>query len=130
MMPPGKTIVGLSALLSVGFVVGLDLIDRRAEAHTGSVKIEERHPDLSGAASTIAESATGPVDTTMATKRADRLTQAGECATQAWPYLTEDCLAQGEGAAVRTPVRTITIERRPSENMSVLLRVPRQEERN
>jgi hypothetical protein len=36
---------------------------------------------------------------------------ASECRAQAWPYVSRDCVIAGEGAAPRTAVRTIALDR-------------------
>lgn len=51
-----------------------------------------------------------------AARKADRLAAAPDCTGQTWPYAAGTCLA---GA-----VRTVTVEYRPADGTSVLVRMP------
>ncbi len=121
MILTNKAIVVLSALMSTVLVGGLSLLDAAAEARTPAVKIVDRHPELAGPDALIGITQADAADTTVATKRSDRLPEGG-CTGQAWPYAGRDCTAR--------PVRTITIEQRSADNTSALLRIPGQMARN
>ncbi len=54
--------------------------------------------------------------------KADRVTGAGECTGQTWPYVAPKCLVSKTGRPVREPVRTITVEIRTGEGQSTLVR--------
>ena len=120
MILTNKAIVVLSALMSTAIAGGLSLLDTAAQARTPVVKFVDRHPDLAGPDAPVGLAPADAVDTTVATKRSDRLAEGG-CAGQAWPYVGSDCAAR--------PIRTITVERR-SDHASVLLRIPGQVARN
>ena len=120
MILTNKAIIALSAVLSIGVVGSLTLLDAGAEARTPAVKIQDRHPELAGSPALVNVSYSEAADTTVSTKRADRLVEAG-CTGQAWPYAGKDCATRA--------VRTITIEQR-SDDASVLLRIPGQVARN
>jgi hypothetical protein len=120
MILTNKAIIALSAVLSIGVVGGLTLLDTGAQARTPVVKIMDRHPELAGPVALINVSYGDAADTTVSTKRSDRLVEAG-CTGQAWPYAGKDCATRA--------VRTITIEQR-SDEASVLLRIPGKMARN
>ena len=55
----------------------------------------------------------------------DKIVALGEfCAEQQWPYIAPECLQRTDGAAMRWPTRTITIEHRTGDNSSTLVRTP------
>lgn len=117
-----KTIVGASALLSAGVVTAVDYIDPPVKAASAATKILDRHPAMDGSStSTRVYAAAG---TTMSTTKSDKLTAAGGCAGQTWPYIANECRVGKNGAPVRQATRTVTIEQRVGENTSVLLRLP------
>ena len=120
MILTNKAIIALSAVLSIGVAGGLSLLDAGAEARTPAAKIMDRHPELAGPDALINVSHGDVADTTVSTKRSDRLIESG-CGAQAWPYAGKDCVTRA--------VRTITIEQR-GDNSSVLLRIPGQTARN
>lgn len=124
-------IAGLSAVLSAGIVTAYELPPARQVAPvSGKVYTDRilpaderslREPKAGGAAA-----AELPNTGVMVWGKGDRLwTDAGnDCAAQAWPQITRDCLAPRDGTPVRGAVRTITIESREGANVSVLARVP------
>jgi hypothetical protein len=57
-----------------------------------------------------------------ASGKGDRI-HSGGCARQTWPNIAQECIVATDGAS-RRPVRTVTIERRDAEAISVLLRMP------
>jgi hypothetical protein len=119
MILTNKTILALSAVLSLSVVGGLSLLHAGAEARTPAAKIMDRHPELAAPDAAISV-VHRDVDTTASTKRSDRLVESG-CGAQAWPYAGKDCATR--------QIRTITIEQR-GDSVSVLLRVPGQTARN
>jgi hypothetical protein len=54
--------------------------------------------------------------------KGERMPASG-CTREHWPYMADECLSGTDGATVRRPARTITIERRIAENTSQLMRV-------
>jgi hypothetical protein len=46
------------------------------------------------------------------------------CAKQQWPYIDPECLQRADGSTVRSPTRTIYIERRTAESDIALGRLP------
>jgi hypothetical protein len=123
-------IVGLSAVLSAGFVGAYEAPGQAST--TGTKTYTDRLPQIEASASnlTVAYASAKQADTAPAAK-ADSATKGDSlrngpqnaCAGQTWPYISRDCVV-AEGAAARTPVRTITIEQRQGANTSVLVRVP------
>src|SRR5262245_34072291 len=99
MILTNKTIVALSAVLSLSVVGGLSLLDAGAEARTPAAKIMDRHPELAAPDAVISVAHGDVADTTASTKRSDRLVESA-CGALAWPYAGSDC-------AIRQ-VRTIT----------------------
>jgi hypothetical protein len=61
-----------------------------------------------------------------ALRKADRLPIGPVCAGQTWPSLDAQCLA-GSGSRSGQPVRTVTVEYRVGDNISVLVRLPAQQ---
>lgn len=114
-----KTLVGLSALLSAGFVNAIDYFDPPRE-QAAATKILDRHPAMGGSDGPGIRTA---ALTTVSTKKGDRL-KGVDCAGQTWPYIASECRVAANGARLRQATRTITIEQRVGENTSVLLRVP------
>ena len=56
--------------------------------------------------------------------RGDRLAVAKNCAAQAWPNISPDCVVAADGNPARRTVRLITTEQRDAANTSVLVRLP------
>lgn len=104
-----KSLVGLSALISAGIVVGTD---PAARPHAAA-PFAERFP-------TFEELMLQP--TALAAPKAARqaVSHPTGCERQTWPYIGSDCLTSLDGSPVRRPARTITIERR-FDNGSILV---------
>ena len=120
--------IGLAAALSAGAVTAYDLPEARDAAAPGKTYYDRVLPS-------------DPIDAPKATmvalvvpEHTGSVKQEGKgnqlrgtdpsCATQTWPNISRDCLVSENGAPVRKPVRTITIEKRESANSSTLMRVP------
>lgn len=120
-----KTITGLSALLSAGFVSAVDhLASAESAPVAAATKILDRHPAMGGSEAPATATARAAY-ATVSTKKDDRLGIAG-CAGEAWPYISSECRVSRTGERIREVTRTITIEQRLGDNTSVLLRLPAQ----
>jgi hypothetical protein len=126
-----KSLVGLSALISAGFVVGTDPASRPDAA----AKFTERFPtfeELMLQPTALTQGALQPASTqpivvrpavpAAADPKSDKLavSHPAGCERQTWPYIASDCLTSIDGSPVRRPARTITIERR-FDNGSILV---------
>jgi len=122
-------IAGLSAILSAGVVT--------ASGNTGQAAITpgkvsyDRLPPSSdvpevrfGTRSLVGAPATPR--SAFASGKGDRWSAPSEadCSRQAWPYISDACLAPAGEARAWRSVRTITVETREGANTSVLVRVP------
>ena len=122
-----KSLIGLSALISAGFVVGTDpayrpdapakFSDRFASFEALMLQPTElqRVPVLPAS---IAPTAALPADDLKSGRLA--VSRSTGCERQTWPYIASDCLTSIDGSDVRAPARTITIERR-FDNGSILV---------
>jgi hypothetical protein len=125
-----KTLIGLSALISAGWIVGTDPVSRPAEA---AAKFVERFPsfeDLMLQPTELKQIAVLPASTQPASTqpahpaasvasaasapKADKqaVSRPAGCESQTWPYIASSCLTSIDGSPVRRPARTITIERK------------------
>jgi hypothetical protein len=128
-----KTVIGLSALVSAGFIASVDPMSRPADAPAKFTDrfptIEElmlaptelhRIPVLTARAEPSARPAApapGPQAVPApqaAAPKADKqaVSRPTGCEAQTWPYIGKECLTSIDGTPVRAPARTITIERR------------------
>jgi hypothetical protein len=89
----------------------------------GLLKIAGASAVLSvGLVNAFPDAPTGP-------KYPDRLPQTSAeaahdgCAAQVWPSIPRTCLIAVDGAPIRAPVRTVTVEIRAGANTSALMRV-------
>lgn len=122
-----KTLIGLSALISAGYIVGADPVSRPVEA--APAKFVERFPTFEElllqptelrqvavlpASIQPAPSATPAAAASEAAAKGDRMpvSRSTGCESQTWPYIASDCLTSIDGSPVRRPARTITIERK------------------
>jgi hypothetical protein len=122
-------IAGLSAFLAAGVVTAFGdtgqaapargkVFHDRLPASSDMPEVRSEACLLAGApAASSHHTASGKGDSWSARTAAD-------CSTQAWPYISAECVTPvGEARATR-PVRTITVETREGTNTSVLVRVP------
>jgi len=119
-------IAGLSAILSAGVVT--------ASGNTGQAAITpgkvsyDRLPPSSDVPLELARwSARLPLPVLLLhSGKGDRWSAPSEadCSRQAWPYISDACLAPAGEARAWRSVRTITVETREGANTSVLVRVP------
>jgi hypothetical protein len=123
-------IIGLSAILSVGIVTAYELPQAResapaAKKYTDRVLPAEGSPGQPMIAYAAPVSQIAVRETQGEARKGDslRMQMEDRCAAQAWPNISADCLAAVNGAPVRKPARTITIEERTA-NASTLVRVP------
>jgi hypothetical protein len=120
-----KALIGVSALISAGVIVGVEPATRPAEA---PAKFADRFPSFEQlmlqptelqrvpvlSAGNQAAARPAPAPAAGAAPKGDRqaATRPDGCERQTWPYLGNECLVSLDGTAVRRPARTITIERR------------------
>jgi hypothetical protein len=121
--------IGLAAELSAGVVTAYDLPQARdAAAPTGKTYYDRVLPSDAIEAPKATTVALVMPEHTGSVKQAgkgDAIAAAGPtCAAQTWPHISRDCVVAENGAPVRKPVRTITIEKRESVNTSTLVRLP------
>jgi hypothetical protein len=108
-----------SVLASAGLFAAYDTAPRKDEA---PATFSERFPRPEEMFKPVAHPGAakqGPQVTVNPTRKGDKIVgdnkivALGEfCAEQQWPYIAPQCLQRTDGAAVRWPTRTITIERR------------------
>jgi hypothetical protein len=122
-------IIGLSAILSAAIVTAYELPQAR-EAAPVAKRYTDRVLPTEGASAQPAIAYAVPLsqssvrETEGEGRKGDSLRRKEHrCADQAWPNISTDCVAAVNGAPVRKPVRTITIEERTA-NGSTLVRVP------
>jgi hypothetical protein len=133
-----KTLIGLSALISAGWIVGADPAARPVDAPVA--KFVERFPtfeELMLQPTELKQVAVLPASTQpaapasaeptrhaapVATPKADKevVSRPSGCESQTWPYIAASCLTSIDGSPVRRPARTITIERKLA-NGSILV---------
>ena len=138
MIAISKSMVALSALISLGVVAAVDAVYSRAADQSASVsapaqpaanqsasaQVAQRFPVTSELFSPISmTSFVGQKFSDDQAAKADRL-PAASCDSQTWPYLSQDCLVSGDGTAAPKVQRVITIEVRVGENISELVRMP------
>lgn len=121
-------IVGLSAVLSAGFVTASEVQPQPGttggKIYTDRVPQGEPSPRFSMAVYTPGQDDRGaPV---AREGKGDPLGKAphSACTAQAWPYVAPECLGRSEGGPVRGNVRVITVEQRQGDSTSILVRVP------
>jgi len=124
-----KGMLALSALVSAGVVMAVDMAVPRAEEQNAAVQVAERFPLPSEmfAPVSLATLATNQLNAQNAQmdRGGDKLPfQMTDCDRQGWPYISQDCLISADGKPVRKINRVITIERRTGENSSELMRLP------
>lgn len=106
-------LAGVSALLSAGVVTAIDPTVIPAPVST---KIFHDRLPSEPVSNVVLADASGTVQVAATTTT--------DCKSQAWPYVSGDCVAKSGEAGARKPVRTITIERRDAPNTSTLVRIP------
>jgi hypothetical protein len=106
MIAISRPLIGISALIALG-IVAVDLTQSRADM-SAAAQVAARFPHAHEMVIPLAKS--------------DRMPASG-CTREHWPYIADECLSATDGATVRRPARTITIERRIAENASQLMRV-------
>jgi hypothetical protein len=128
MIATTKGMIVLSALVTAGLAAAFDGTGPRAD-QTAASQVAQRFPLENemfwpvsmtefAAQKIVAEQ---PVADG---RRSDRLPMADSCARQDWPYLAQECLVSADGNPARKVNRVITIERRVSDNVSELVRMP------
>ena len=128
-MLPWTKIAGLSAILAAGAVTAFGSTGQAAitpgkisyDRLPSSSDMPEVRPE---ARARVGAPATPRSD--FASGQGDRWSAASgaDCSRQAWPYISDACLAPAGDARARRPVRTITVETREGANTSVLVRTP------
>jgi hypothetical protein len=122
-----KGMVILSALVSAGLVAAFDGTGSRAGDQTAASQVAQRFPLASEMFTPVSMtqfvaqklSAEQPVADG---RRGDRLPMPDTCAQQDW--LAQQCLVSADGNATGKVNRVITIERRLSDDVSELVRMP------
>jgi hypothetical protein len=100
-----RPLIGISALMPF-CIVAVDLTQSRADM-SAAARVAARFPHANEMIIPLA--------------KRDRMPASG-CTREHWPYMADECLTPTDGATVRRPARTITIERL-AENTSQLMRV-------
>jgi len=119
MISINKTLVLTAAVLATGFVAAIDMAQSRPEP-TATATVAARFP-----APAQMMAALNPAQPAAEDRKADRAMMPDEgCTREHWPYIADECLTTAQGAKVKKPARTITIERRVTVNASQLVRVP------
>ena len=123
-------IVGVSAVLSAGFVSGSEMQGHPDREPVSGKIYTDRVPEgdavparilpITYAAATLDE---GPQTSSEAKGDLRRAPQRA-CASQAWPNVAPECLGAADGTPLRSNVRMITVEQRDGMNTSVLVRIP------
>ena len=121
-------VIGLTAALSAGVVTAYDLPEARDAAAPGKTyydRVLPSDPIEGPKATTVALTMPEHTGSVKQDGKADQLRNSDpSCASQTWPNIARECLISENGAPVRKPVRTITIEKRESANSAILVRVP------
>ena len=121
-------IVGVSAVLSAGFVVVSEMrVDAAAtsgKVHTDRLPQGEAGPAQRSRLIHLAGQMDAPAHSAAGAKGHSMRAAPLACTAQAWPHVSRDCLAAADGTPARASVRTITLERREGVNTSVLVRMP------
>ncbi len=88
---------------------------------TATAKIETRHPDMAVAQAfdVVGQAARTNARHEIGARKGDLEVKLNTCSSQAWPYISADCL----DGAPRKVSRTITIEKRTGDAASALIRV-------
>jgi hypothetical protein len=120
--------IGLAAALSAGAVTAYELPEARDVATPGKTyydRVLPSDPIEAPKATTVALVTPEHTGTVKQDGKGDQLRSTNpSCASQTWPNISRDCIVSENGAPVRKPARTITIERRESASSSTLVRVP------
>jgi hypothetical protein len=113
------TTVTTAAVFAIGLVAASDLALSRTEP-TAAATVSARFPTQ--AEMMVALQDNPPVQ--LRNGQADKaLVPAAACVREHWPYLADECLVAPDGAPVKRPSRTITIERRIAGDAAPLLQV-------
>ncbi len=127
-------IVGVSAVLSAGFVTMTEIQAQPEQAaggkiYTDRVLQDEAVPAKAWRVTYAAGNSQGGQEFRGSTgTKADLLkARHGACEAQAWPNVAPECLQAADGTPARGRVRMITVEQRDGSNTSVLMRVPASE---
>jgi hypothetical protein len=128
MLATFKTI-GLVSALTAGVVTAYDLPQARDAAQPAGKTFYDRvlpsEPVDAPRATTVALTIPEHTGSVKQDGKGDALRGADTgCAAQTWPNISRDCVVSENGAPVRKPIRTITIEKRDSANSSTLVRLP------
>ena len=130
MITISKSMLALSALMSVGLVAVVGLPSTATENETPNFQVSQRFPAADEmlvpmslaqfTAQKFAEEQKAIADG----RKGDRLPGNDACERAGWPYFAADCLVSTDGGPVRKVSRVITIERRVDDNTSELVRTP------
>ena len=101
-----KTLVATAAIVAVGLVAVIDIAQSRTEP-TASQTVAARFPVKAELMAAI--NLTSPTEETRPNDKGMMPTES--CTREHWPYIADECLTANDGAKVKRPTRTITIER-------------------
>jgi hypothetical protein len=125
-----KSIVALSALLSVGIAAAVGMVGTSADTQPATSEVAQRFPVTSemfvpvSMAYFTASKFAGQPPVANASKGDRLMAVSAACAGKDWAYTSQDCLVAADGKTDRKVSRVITIERRVGENTSELVRMP------
>jgi hypothetical protein len=124
-----KGMIVLSALVSAGLVAAFDGTGSRAGDQAAANQVAQRFPLANEmfVPVSMAQFAAQKISAEQPVadgRRSDRLPMSDSCARQDWPYLAPECLVSADGNPAPKVNRVITIERRVSDNVSELVRMP------
>jgi hypothetical protein len=114
-----KTLVLTAAVIAAGLVAAIDMAQSRTEP-TAAATVAARFPAQGEMMVSLNKG-----EPTAEDRKTDKSLMPSEgCSREHWPYIADECLTSPNGASVKKPTRTITIERRVATNASQLVRVP------
>jgi hypothetical protein len=118
-----KPMIVTAALIAAGLVAAIDMAQSLPQEASPASKIASRFPQASELmlAKLVQQPTQGPVS--VSATKGDKLqvpanTAPSTCTREHWPYIADECLTTTDGAKLRRPARTITIERAVVANAS------------
>lgn len=128
-----KSMVALSALIAAGLVGVFDPSAPRAEDPSANVVVAQRSPMSSEMFTPVSMayfvSQKFIEQQQLAQQEQQQQVDGGksnklDCSHEGWPYMSRNCLVASDGSEIRQVTRVVTVERRVSDNVSELMRMP------